>query len=217
MSKTAALLFASLLTLAACGKGPDTTTPTAGADAAQAAAAQPAATTPNHPFAWAVDPARSTLTFDGSRRAGAITGRFAGFSAEIILDPANPAAAGSIRVRVPVAGITTGDSDVDQTLPSTLWFDASTFPEAVFTSTDIRPVVPGAFEAYGVLALRGVEKSIVLPFTLVEGEGGRAVADGSVVLNRQDFGVGQGDYAKPEDVGVEVTVRFHVEAMRAGN
>ena len=66
------------------------------------------------------------------------------------------------------------------------------------------------YVAEATLSLHGVSKTVELPFT-VDFSGDEARMKGEVVLQRDVFGVGQGDYAAsvPIDVTVEVTVAAH--------
>jgi polyisoprenoid-binding protein YceI len=63
-----------------------------------------------------------------------------------------------------------------------------------------------------VLALRGIEQPITLPFTL-EIAGDKASMTGSVTLDRRDFGIGAG-YGDEATVGFAVDVAVTLSAAR---
>ncbi|HEY2662058.1 MAG TPA: YceI family protein [Caulobacteraceae bacterium] len=77
------------------------------------------------------------------------------------------------------------------TLPGKDWFDVAQYPQARFEGTAIRQKAGDAYEAAGVLTLRGVTRPVTLPFTL-DINGAAAQAKGHLDLIRSAFGVGQG-------------------------
>ena len=89
------------------------------------------------------------------------------------------------------------------------------FPVSEFTSSTITVTGEGTYEAEGQLSIKGISKDVVMPFTVLVDETGRAIADGSVLLDRSDFNVGEGQFATGEWVGLEVEVLLHMEAEPA--
>ncbi len=163
---------------------------------------------------WTVDPARSTLGFEVAVQGNAMTARFDAWSAEISFDPTDIASAHA-RVTISLASADAGDKTRNGAMTGKTWFDveASGYapPDglppgtAVFETTAFREISPNAFEADGVLTLRDVKKPVTLPFTLLI-EGGEAHMIGAVMLNRTEWGVGQGQYAGGDPVATEVKV-----------
>lgn len=161
------------------------------------------------PAKWTVDKGKSRIEFTGSQVGTEFTGSFSSFDVSIVFDPGDLGAA-RIKATIDTASAKTGDRQRDDALPSKDWFSVSEFPAAVFESSDIRAAETG-YEAKGTLTLRGVSRDLTLPFSL-DISGGRAVADGAVSLVRSDFGVGQGEFASGEWVGLDVKVSVHIEA-----
>ena len=161
---------------------------------------------------WRVDKAKSRIEFVGKQTGETFKGAFREYEARIEFDPADLSNA-RIEVVIDTASAATGDRQRDAALPTSDWFSAKAFPSATFLATDIAGAGEGAYEARGTLTIRGVEKPLVLPFTLSI-ENDRAVADGSVTLVRSDLGVGQGDFATGEWVALDVAVNLHIEADR---
>nr|WP_252393797.1 YceI family protein [Candidatus Rhodoblastus alkanivorans] len=159
---------------------------------------------------WKVLPG-SALTFTGSQAGEKFTGHFGQFDAKISLDPDKLAEA-SIVVAVDVASAATGDLQRDTALPAKDWFDAAAFPQARFESHQVTRTAAG-YEAVGGLTLRGVTKEIHLPFTLAI-DGRKAEAKGHLDLNRDLFGVGQGQWTSDEWVALKVGVDFDLKAER---
>jgi cytochrome b561 len=198
MMRAPLILLAAGAALAACGAQ----------KAAPAAAAAPAVE-----GAWLVDKAASRIEFSGTQTGKPFTGRFETFDAVIVFDPEDLASA-RIEATIETGSAKTGDRQRDAALPGAEWFSANAFPQARFASTSVTAAEEGAFIAAGTLSIRGVEKSVTLPFTLAI-EQGRATADGSITLNRSDFGVGQGEkFLTDKWVGYDVTVSVHIEATR---
>ncbi len=161
---------------------------------------------------WAVDKSKSSLSFTAEQAGASFTGAFNKFDASIDFDPGDLSGA-RIEVIVDMASAKTGDRQRDAALPTTDWFAVKSFPMAVFSATEVISTGENTYEARGRLTIRDAFRDLALPFTLTI-SGDRAVADGAVSLVRTNFGVGQGEFASGEWVGLEVLVEFHVEATR---
>jgi polyisoprenoid-binding protein YceI len=161
---------------------------------------------------WTVDPT-SKLQFQGRLNGDAFTGTFRHWSADIVFDPKALAASKAV-VTVDVASAVTGNADSDQALPGNDWFAAQRFPKAVFTTTAIKDLGGGRYQASGDLAIKGVHKPVVLPFTLAIA-GDTARMSGQLVLNRTAFGIGQGQWSTPDVVDTKVAVIVQLTAHRA--
>jgi polyisoprenoid-binding protein YceI len=119
---------------------------------------------------------------------------------------------------VDVAALNTDDKERDDTLREADLFDVAKFPQARFAATQISKTAGGAYAAAGSLTLRGVTRTVQVPFTLKSAsEQGRQVLYmvGKTVIRRLDFGVGQGDWKSTEWVGNEVTVTFNLRLIAA--
>ncbi|MDR3440156.1 YceI family protein [Telmatospirillum sp.] len=161
---------------------------------------------------WSVDGGKSVLGFIGSQSGASFEGHFTKWQAQIDFDPANPAA-GHAQVTIDMTSATTGDPQKDQSLPQSDWFNAKSFPQATFEATTFRAKGGNTYEAVGHLTIRGIKKDLVLPFTFdVEGNSGHA--KGKLDLVRTDFGVGQGEWAAGDMVGLSVAVTVDIRANR---
>ena len=172
------------------------------APAAQAAA----------PAHWTVDPG-SKLSFQGRMSDQAFSGVFRRWSANIVFDPKQLALSKAV-VTIDVGSAVTGDADRDQAMPTGDWFAAQKFPQATFTTSAIKDLGGGRYQAIGDLAIRGVHKPVVLLFTLAI-SGDTARMNGAVTLNRTAFGVGQGRWSTKDVVDTSVTVNVALTAHRA--
>lgn len=173
----------------------------------------PAPSAPAVEGAWALDKAASRIEFSGTQTGTPFTGVFENFDAVIVFDPADLPSA-RIEAVIDTASARTGDRQRDAALPGAEWFSSQAFPEARFVSATVTAAGEGAYEAAGMLSIRGVERPLTLPFTMTVVDG-RATADGAVTLNRTDFGIGQGeDFLTDKWVGYEVKLAIHIEAAR---
>lgn len=164
------------------------------------------------PPRWTVDPS-SKLQFQGSVNGDGFTGTFRRWSADIVFDPKALAASKAV-VTIDVASAVTGDADRDQALPGNDWLAAQRFPKAVFSAAAIKDLGGGRYQASGDLAIKGVHKPVVLPFTLAIA-GDTARMNGQLVLNRTAFGIGQGKWSTPGVVDAKVVVIVQLTAHRA--
>ncbi|MGB9152166.1 MAG: YceI family protein [Alphaproteobacteria bacterium] len=159
---------------------------------------------------WQIDTAQSKLGFVGDQNGEKFQGGFKKFDAQISFDPDHPDS-GKITVTVDIASITTGDDERDAYLPQDGWFHTSVFPTAQFVATTFRKTGENAFEADGALTLKGMTRKLTLPFTLVP-ETDHWRARGHVILMRNDFSIGTGNFAGEAYVKHEVEVVIDLAA-----
>lgn len=159
---------------------------------------------------WQVDVPKSSLTFTGEQAGEPFTGRFTRFTPVIDFDPAAPQK-GAISITVDIASATIDDKDKLESLPTEDWFHTAKFPTATFTSKNIIQSGNGGFTANGTLTIRGIPLEVALPFTLRE-EAGITHAEGSVIVQREQFGVGQGQWKDDQWIKYPVVVKFHLLA-----
>lgn len=117
-----------------------------------------------------------------------------------------------LTVTVDIASANMGNSDINEAIRDTDWFDISRYPQATFSSSHIEKVQGGNFLASGTLQLKGVTQPLSVPFAwqAVASRPGVMVMTGRVNLNRLDFLIGTGDWASGDEIGLTVTVDFAV-------
>lgn len=162
---------------------------------------------------WTVDLAKSKIGFSGTQIEQPFSGVFKTWTAAIEFDPATPEAA-HVLVTIDTGSATTGDTQRDEALPGSDWFNAANAPKATFEATGFTPKGGAAYETTGKLTIRGVTKDVVLPFSLSI-KGGTAHAAGSAKLVRTAFGVGQGAWSTEEYVAFAVDVDLDLTANKA--
>ncbi len=161
---------------------------------------------------WQVDAPASRLGFAAEMAGVGFEGRFGTWTADIRFDP-DTLKDTKITVRIDMASARTGDADRDGALPGREWFDVARHPVAVFAARKVTRVSDGRYVAHGALTLRGVTRRIDLPFTLTQKDG-TAQMQSALVLDRTQFGVGQGQWQSNDPVKTQVTVTVRLTASR---
>ncbi|WP_317215919.1 YceI family protein [Gluconobacter sp. GP1] len=161
---------------------------------------------------WVLDPTHSMLSFSGKQTGQPFTGHFGSFDGTISFDPEHPEA-GRAHVTIALSSATTGDRQRDGALPGQDWFNVAQFPSAVFDAQSFRAQGGNAYDAVGTLTIRGISKSVILPFTL-DINGATAHAKGQLDIVRSSFGVGQGAWATGQWVALDVSVDLDITAQR---
>ena len=165
--------------------------------------------------AWTIDPAHSQLTVHPRLAGGEFAGRFERFEATIRFDPADLAHS-SLLVVVDLLGARTGDTDRDTALQGSDFFQTTRWPKGTFTSTGIRSLGGGRYEATGKLTLRDVNRDVRVQFRFdpPAPSGGAAHMVGSSNVRRLEFGVGQGDWRSTEWLDDAVRIEFDLALRR---
>jgi len=154
------------------------------------------------PPALAIDAAGSELRFTITRPGETIDGHAHEFTGEVAVDPARPEEGSSVVLRVRSASLETGNRMRDRKMRKT-HLEVERFPEIVFRSTSIRlsadgkgagapdPLRPGEPRkalVEGVLALHGVERTILFP-AAIRYDSGSLTAEGDVTLRLTDHAI----------------------------
>lgn len=162
---------------------------------------------------WTVDKSASKIAFSTTFSGEAVQGGFSSYTTTIAFDPAQLDAS-HVKVSIDLASVASGDGDRDSSLRSDSFFNADTFPKAVFQADKFSKIDATHFVAHGKLTLHGVTKPCELPFTLVI-KGKTASVSGATDIDRMAFGVGSGDWAKTDAVPAKVHVAITVKATSA--
>lgn len=153
---------------------------------------------------WIVDRAASRLGFHTTQQDGRLEGEFRNWDATIRFDPERLQDA-VIEVTIDIASITTGSRQRDRYLPDEEWFHTDRFPQATFRATGVEARGGDRYLARGELTLRGVTAPIELPFTWTSRDG-TAEVRAETALERLRFGIGAGEFADSDVVGLSVQV-----------
>lgn len=159
---------------------------------------------------WRMIEEESSLAFTFRQMGSAVTGSFETFTATIRFDPAALDAA-SVEAVIEIPSVDTGNAERDAGIEGADWFDSATYPTARFVSTGFTATGGDGYDVAGELTIRDVTEPVVLPMTITI-DGDRAVATGTLELDRTTFGVGRGDWASATAVGHEVRLELEVVA-----
>ena len=152
-------------------------------------------------------PAQSEITFVAKQMGVPLDGKFGKFDAQVAFDPKKPEA-GKIAFTIDLGSASVGDAETVKELKKPDWFSVVKFPNATFASTAIKSAGPGKFEVLGNLLIKGNSRPVTIPVTLAPAAAGVSVAQGSFMLKRIDFKIGEGDWADVSIVANDVTVKF---------
>jgi len=163
---------------------------------------------------WKILADQSEIGFSGSAAGQTIKGVFEEFSGDVKFDPEAPEQTESTII-IQIGSVSTGNSDVDGTLPGSDWFNTSEYPQATFTADSA--VKAGGDNAYvlnGTLELKGNSGEVAVPFT-IDVSGDTARATGDLTINRLEYGVGPDGPISGITVTEEVTISFNLQAEKA--
>lgn len=155
-------------------------------------------------------PDESALRFsyaeDGTEKAG----RFDRFDAVGGIDPDAPATA-RLTLTISVDSVRLEDAFRTQFVQGADWFDADAHPQAVYELDGLIRLRGDDYIAVGTLKIKGREKRVSAPLTLVF-DGDAARATGDLSFNRRDFDVGGGPASLFVTVGETISVAFDLSA-----
>lgn len=156
---------------------------------------------------------QSSISFVYKQMNVPLAGGFKQFNAQLSFDPAQPAAA-KAEINIELASIDAGSAEANDEVAGALWFNTKTFPTARFVAATIKPLGNNRFEVVGKMSIKGKTRAITTPATFHQ-DGTRAVFEGNLVLQRADFGIGEGMWADFGTVANEVQIKFHLVATAA--
>lgn len=159
-----------------------------------------------HASAQGVQIDKSDIRFLSRQMGVEIEGRFKKFEGDVRFKPTELANSYA-KFEVDLASIDLGSPESEQEARGKDWFLVSQFPKGSFQSTSIRARGKDQYDVAGKLSLKGLTHELVIPVT-VKTVGTERVAEGAFVLKRTDYKIGQGEWADPDVVAVDVTVKF---------
>lgn len=140
-------------------------------------------------------------------------GQFKRFNGKIQFDPAKPTLA-KAAIDIQLASIDTGSTDGDEEVAGKLWFNTAQYPVARFVSTSVKPLGNNRFQVTGKMSIKGKTREVSTPATFRQ-QGGNGVFEGSFILKRAEFGIGEGIWADYGTVANEVQIKFRLVATSA--
>ncbi len=171
---------------------------------------------------YTLDPSHTRIGFVARHAmVTKVRGAFNEFDGSAVLDGARPAAS-SARLTVKAASIDTRNAQRDEHLRSNDFLAMDEFPQITFVSTSARQVDATTFELTGDLTIKGITNAVTIPF---EFEGAatdpfgnlRAGFEGSVTINRKDYGITWNAALETGGVLVsdKIVLEFEVSAVKS--
>jgi len=167
---------------------------------------------------WNADPVHSQIGFEIAYMGGTFRGTFSPF--EATLEVAGDGQA-HLEGATQVASVKVQDPNLETHLQSPDFFDAERTPEIRFVADDVSRD-GDQVTVRGDLTIRGVTKSVDVTFeytgTATDPFGNQRLGlEGSVVINRKDYGVSWNAALETGGVLVseKVTLEFEVSAIKA--
>jgi polyisoprenoid-binding protein YceI len=170
---------------------------------------------------WTLDPTHTRIGFVARHAmVTKVRGAFNEFEGTAIVD-GNDLGASKVDVTIQAASIDTRNEQRDGHLRSNDFLAMDEYPTITFVSTDVRSTGGTSFELTGDLTIKGVTKSVTAPF---EFEGAatdpfgnlRAGFEGSVTINRKDYGITWNAALETGGVlvGEKIVLEFEVSAIK---
>jgi polyisoprenoid-binding protein YceI len=156
---------------------------------------------------------KSALSFVSKQMNVPVEGQFKSFRSKIAFDPAKPAAARA-ELEIDLASIDAGSKDANDEVAGKAWFNTREFPVARFVAGSVKPLGGNRFELAGKMTIKGRTQDLATPVTLRQ-EGNSASFEGSLILKRADYGIGEGVWADFGTVANEIQVKFRLVATAA--
>ena len=150
-----------------------------------------------------------------------VRGSFNEFEGSAVVD-ANDFTKSSAQLTIQVASIDTRSEQRDGHLRSNDFLDLENFPQITFASTAVEKTGPTSLEVTGDLTIKDVTRSVTIPFDF-EGAATdpygnlRVGFEGSVVINRKDYGITWNAALETGGVLVseKITLEFEISAIKS--
>jgi polyisoprenoid-binding protein YceI len=171
---------------------------------------------------YTIDPTHSRIGFVARHAmVTKVRGSFNDFSGTAHIDGEDPTKS-SVTVNIKVDSIDTRNADRDGHLRTNDFLQIEDYPEITFTSTAIEPSGEDSFDVTGDLTIKGVTKSVTIPFsyegTAQDPFGNTRIGlEGSTTINRKDFGITWNAALETGGVLVsdKVVLEFEVSAIKS--
>ena len=168
---------------------------------------------------WQSEVDNSQLNFAASFQNLPVNGRFKTFAFKCTTDQA--ARPVNLQVMVSVASADMGNMEFNHEIQAFDWFNGADHSTAIFTSDhfEIAPETKAGVDyiAHGKLQLKGVERAVAVPFDWHQISHNQVAMRGELSLDRSDFGIGQGEWATGEQIGLAVRVWFDVRMLSSND
>jgi polyisoprenoid-binding protein YceI len=156
-------------------------------------------------------PMGSDISFVSRQMGANVEGKFPKFDSQVSFDPKKPQEA-KVAFTIDLAAVDIGSAETRAELRKPGWFDSARMPTASFASTSVKALGGNKFEVAGNLTIKGQSKPVTVPISLTQQgvAAGQTRADGSFVIKRMDYKIGDGDWGDVSLVANEVNVKVRL-------
>jgi len=152
---------------------------------------------------------KSEIRFVAKQLGVTVEGKFRHFKANVVLN-SKAIASSKADIEIDLGSIDLASDESEKEVKSQPWFDTGKFPAARFTSTAIRDVGGAKYEVAGKLSIKGITRDLVVPITVTRDAAGNRVAQGTFVVKRLEYKLGEGMWADTDTVADPVTVQVRM-------
>jgi len=152
---------------------------------------------------------KSEIRFVSRQMGVNVEGRFRKWKANVAFLP-DELAKSKADIDVDLTSIDLASEESETEIKRPKWFDTAKFPTAKFVSSAVRAVGGDRYEVAGALTIKGITRDAVVPIVLKSDAAGNRLAEGSFTIKRLDYKIGEGEWADPDTVANEVTVRVRM-------
>lgn len=156
----------------------------------------------------AIDLAKSQLAFISKQMNVPVEGTFRKFAVQLDFDAKKPEAA-KARLDIDMSSVDAGSDEANTEVIRKAWFNTARFPQATFVSTVLKPLGGNRYDLVGQMTIKGKTVALSTPVTVKPAGTGQSF-EGTFVLKRLDYGIGDGPWNDPDTVANEVQVRFKI-------
>jgi polyisoprenoid-binding protein YceI len=169
---------------------------------------------------WNIDPVHTNFYFEVKHTYAAVRGQFMDFTGDVYFDPDNP---GKSRfdfvIKVDSVNTNVGKRDTHLRTPD--FFDAATYPEITFKTSEVTPIGDRKYRVEGKLTIKDVTRDVALDF-IYHGQRENPLKKGEIVagldakltIDRFQYNVGDGKFYNMGVVGRDVDILFTMELLR---
>lgn len=144
----------------------------------------------------------STVGFTATQSGDLLAGEFTDVKVELSLDE-QAIESSTLSATVMTGSVFSNDAQLDATMVTSDWFASEEFPQATFQSSSFEKTGDTIYTVTGELSIRGNTHTVEFDLVLED-----AVGHGEFIINRTDYGIGDG--GQDEFVDQEVLLRFKV-------
>lgn len=156
-----------------------------------------------------VNTSASQISFTYNQMGSRMYGTFGKFDATLDFDTDDIDSARTT-LHIDLNSIDAGSEDANTELVKPGWFNTEKFPEAVFESRRFTQVAERRYLIDGQLTLKGITREVRVPVEL-KPDSDIGIFDGDLVLERDEFGLGAGEWADTV-VSKDIEIKFRVVA-----